>query len=600
MKKNIKDLLTAAVVAVLTLLLVLAEPFYALDMMLCDTVFSQMNGTGQEIKLIVIDEETLAQYGEFSTWSRQKAADLAEYLFSDAENAPAVLAYDIMFIGDKDAQTDNALAEACSKGRVVAATNLVYRGSTMYANGSVYFDEWNVSTEERPFDALDSVVASGFANAQISKDGFVRTTQTKAELNGETRYSFSAEIYRQYMEATGGTAVIPEGNSHHQIMFRFSGKPREFQHFSLCDVLDGKVDTRNFKDCIVMVGTYAAGFQDAYHSAADRGQDMDGVEINANIVRALMLGKVMGKAPAWITALLAALLLFVYVFFARKMNMFGALLSLLWVAGIDLLAGRLLAINGIAITLIYPLLMAAAAAIYIIIEKYVMESVKKRRILNSFKKYLAPQVIEKLSKNGDFEFGLGVEKRDVCVLFVDIRGFTTMSEILKPEEVAQILNEYLGGVTECIFRHNGMLDKYIGDAAMAVFNAPTDQEDYAFEAICAGLDIRDKGEELGKSLMEKYGRTVRFGVGINCGEAVVGNIGCDFRMDYTAIGDTVNTAARLEGKAPGGEILISEDLYQRLEGRIEAVFKEEMMLKGKALPVRVYSVTGITAVKEEK
>ena len=138
-----------------------------------------------------------------------------------------------------------------------------------------------------------------------------------------------------------------------------------------------------------------------------------------------------------------------------------------------------------------------------------------------------------------------------------------------------------------------MLDKFIGDATMAIFNAPNDQEDYVYQAVLAGLDMQKKGSELGKELQKEYGRTVNFGVGIHVGEAVVGNIGSSKRMDYTAIGDTVNTASRIEGKSASGELLISEEVYKILEGRIKAEFKEEMSLKGKEKPVPVYSVTGI-------
>ena len=211
---------------------------------------------------------------------------------------------------------------------------------------------------------------------------------------------------------------------------------------------------------------------------------------------------------------------------------------------------------------------------------------------------MAPQVVDKLTKGNDFEIKLGGEKRDVAVLFVDIRGFTPMSENLQPEQVVQILNEYLSLTTESIFKHNGMLDKFIGDATMAVFNAPFDLEDYLYEAVATAWDIKSGSEKLEKKLMEQFGRTVSFGIGVNCGDAVVGNIGCEFRMDYTAIGDTVNTAARLESRAKPGQILISEKLYKALEDRIEAEEVGEMELKGKSNKIMVYSVTSIT--KEAK
>lgn len=591
--KKIFEIIVPLLAAALTALFVVWEPFFELDSMLCDTVYSQMNGTGDEIVIVAIDEETLAEYGAFSEWSREKCAQLADFLYSDEENAPAVLAFDIVFSGETDEKTDSHLVKSLSGHSAVTATNFVYRGTTIYADGAQSYDAWNIEMEERPFEALDNAVNSGFANAQLSRDGFVRSAQLWEDFNGEKRYSFAAQIYKQYEDFLGKEAVFAQTNSRNQVLFGYSGKPGEFQRFSLKDALSGNVDKRNFKDKIVMVGAFASGMQDSFRTPADRARDMFGVELNANIVRALMMGKTSQRAPVYAHAAIAALLVFVYVFTARKMKMYPALLSVIWLIIADIGAGFILSRCGITITLIYPIVVAGVFAAAIFVEKYIAEIIRKKQILQSFEKYLAPQVIKQLSKDEEYDFTLGVEKREVCVLFVDIRGFTTMSEKLAPEEVSQILNEFLSEVTKCVFRHSGMLDKFIGDAAMAVFNAPTDLPDYLFKAVCAAVDIRNCGETLGKHLQERYGNSVNFGIGLNCGEAVVGNIGCEIRMDYTAIGDTVNTAARLEAKAAGGEILISEALYERLKDRIDARFKEEMTLKGKALPVKVYSVLGV-------
>jgi len=588
---KIADLLLPLAAAAITALLIITEPFYALNAMLCDAVYSQMNGTGDEIAIIAIDEETLAEYGPLAEWKRTRYAELADLLFSDEENRPALLAFDIMFTGETE--EDAALVDSFAGRNIVAASNLVYRGTTVYLDEEQYYDDWNISMEERPFPALDAVTHTGFANACVSRDGFVRSAQLRTEYSGETRYSFAAQIFRQYALSKGEEPIFPKTNSRNELLFSYSGKPGEFQHFSMKDVLNGNIDKRSFADRIVMVGAYAPGLQDSFHTPADRDRDMYGVEVNANVVRALMLGKTSQRASAAVHAAIAALLAAIYVFTARKMRMYPAALSVIWLVIADIGAGFVLSRCGIEISLIYPLITAVAFAIGIFFEKYVAEVLRKKRVLQSFEKYLSPQVIKKLSKDEEYNFTLGVERRDVCVLFVDIRGFTSMSEALEPEEVAEILNEYLSEVTSCVFRHSGMLDKFIGDAAMAVFNAPTDLEDYLYEAICAGIDIKNCGEALGKRLLEKHGRTVGFGIGLNCGEAVVGNIGCDTRMDYTAIGDTVNTAARLEAKAGAGEILISEALYEKLKDRIDAHFKEAMTLKGKQLPVKVYSVTGL-------
>jgi len=224
---------------------------------------------------------------------------------------------------------------------------------------------------------------------------------------------------------------------------------------------------------------------------------------------------------------------------------------------------------------------------------YLAEILRRRKVMNAFKKYVAPQVVEEISKQGDFKIVLGGENRHVAVLFVDIRGFTPMSESLQPEQVVEILNEYLSLTTGAIFKNGGTLDKFIGDATMAVFNAPFDLDDYIYRAVCTALDIAAGSEELEKKLMERFGKSVSFGIGVNCGPAVVGNIGCDFRMDYTAIGDTVNTAARLESNAKRGQILISKDVYDALEGRIDATEIGVIPLKGKKDGAFVYEVNGL-------
>ena len=142
------------------------------------------------------------------------------------------------------------------------------------------------------------------------------------------------------------------------------------------------------------------------------------------------------------------------------------------------------------------------------------------------------------------EAHVGVESKDIAVLFVDIRGFTSLSESLPPEQIVEILNAYLELVAQAVAKHQGTLDKFIGDAAMAVFNSPTDLDDYEFRAVCAALELRSNAYVLNEKCKKEYGKQVSFGIGIQCGQAVIGNIGCDMRMDFTAIGDTVNTASR--------------------------------------------------------
>ena len=187
---------------------------------------------------------------------------------------------------------------------------------------------------------------------------------------------------------------------------------------------------------------------------------------------------------------------------------------------------------------------------------------------------------------------LGGRNCDIAVLFVDIRGFTTLSESLSPEVVVGVLNCYLKSVTEAVFKHGGMIDKFIGDAVMAVYNAPLDLEDYQKKAVLTGIDIVDGIAKLNESLKEQYNVTIGCGVGIHCGRAVVGNIGSDYRMDYTAIGDTVNISERLESIAKAGEVLISREVKDKVDSEFKVAPIGEQSLKGKHEKIEVYHVEG--------
>ena len=214
---------------------------------------------------------------------------------------------------------------------------------------------------------------------------------------------------------------------------------------------------------------------------------------------------------------------------------------------------------------------------------YVRTAVEKRRVTATFQRYVAPEIVSELLKEGSGAEELGGKLCKIAVLFVDIRGFTAMSEALTPEEVVRILNRYLSLTTSCIFENGGTLDKFVGDCTMAFWGAPLPQEDSIYKAVKTAFDMMEKSRELQTVLQEKFGRTVSFGIGIHYGEAVVGNIGAKNRMDYTAIGDTVNTAARLESNAPGGCIYVSREVADALKDRVRFTsLGDSVRLKGKA------------------
>jgi len=214
---------------------------------------------------------------------------------------------------------------------------------------------------------------------------------------------------------------------------------------------------------------------------------------------------------------------------------------------------------------------------------YIRAAREKRRVTATFGRYVDPAILKELLVQGGSAEDLGGKMFDIAVLFVDIRGFTTMSEALDPPTVVQIINKYLTLTTECIMRYHGTLDKFVGDCTMAFWNAPLPQEDAIYLACRAAMDMVEGSKALGEELQQKYGRTVSFGVGVHYGPAVVGNIGAPQRMDYTAIGDTVNTSARLEANAPGGKILISRVVADALGDRAKVTsLGDSIKLKGKA------------------
>lgn len=594
-KEALKSILTLIFIALITFVFSFTGLLYSADKMLTDRLYQVGTVPDKNIKIIAIDEKTLSEYGPLTSWLREKSADLINYLNADPANAPKLIALDFLYTGETGSEADKALADAAAaSGNVVTATNLVYRAKiTRNGQESLSVDKSHIEMAEYPYDALnDACHATGFANTRQDSDGYIRHGQLRAYYSDKNEYvdSFSYAVYKAYSDASGRAVINPKTMAEDVFAFKFAGKSGAYEILSLSDVLAGNIPPVVFKDTLVFVGAYAPGMQDAYNVANQRGSQMYGVEIHANTVDALLHDRTGVNAGRLIYALIAALIVPCFYFLQKKLKpVIAAVVLIIEAAGV-IACGKILYDKGTVIDLLPPLLCMVLAFVYSIAERYLVELLNKRRVLNAFKKYVAPQVVDEVSKSGEFKIVLGGENRDIAVLFVDIRGFTPMSEGLPPETVVEILNEYLSLTTNSIFKNNGTLDKFVGDATMAVFNAPFDLDDYIYRAVCTARDIAAGSDELEKKLMERFGKSVSFGIGVNCGPAVVGNIGCDFRMDYTAIGDTVNTAARLEANAKRGQVLISDKVYEALKGRIEVSEVGAIPLKGKSNEVFVYQL----------
>ncbi len=215
------------------------------------------------------------------------------------------------------------------------------------------------------------------------------------------------------------------------------------------------------------------------------------------------------------------------------------------------------------------------------------ETKRLRAVRDMFRRYVSPAVVDRLPSDPS-ELKLGGQRQKVTVLFADIRGFTAFSENLEPEDLVETLNEYLSMAAASILMSEGTLDKFMGDAVMGIFNAPLEQEDHVMRAVRAASTMQQVIADYHHSLGEERG--LSFGVGLHVGDAVVGNVGLSDRMDYTAIGDAVNVAKRIQENAPGGKVLMGEAVYEVVEGSVEAVFYDELRVKGREQPVVTYEL----------
>jgi adenylate cyclase len=224
--------------------------------------------------------------------------------------------------------------------------------------------------------------------------------------------------------------------------------------------------------------------------------------------------------------------------------------------------------------------------------RVIHEEREKRKIRRTFSQYLSPGVIALVEKDPNEYIHPGGEVKNLTVMFSDIRDFTTLSEGLTPDELVNLLNEYLTVMTDILFRHLGTLDKYIGDAIMAFWGSPYPQEDHAYRACCCALEMITGLEELNRKWEEKGGRRIAIGVGLNSGPVNVGNMGSDKRLAWTVMGDNVNLASRLEGmtKQYRSRVIISESTYEQVAHQFVAREVDRIRVKGKKKPVVIYQL----------
>lgn len=609
-KKTIREVILLVVAAAVLTLLTGLGALQGIDRAACDLWYQSRSASDGDIVLVGIDQQALEEIGPYQKWGRDVIAQVIQTL-NKAENCrPAVIGVDVLYAGETDAQADLWLAEAAGEyGNVVMACSAEI-GSALVegANGEYYMDPFVVQSFDEPFEALKKVTTQGHINAMMDTDGILRHHMLWLTLSdGRQVPSLALAIANLFQEYQGlGPVELPSTDSHGFWYVPFCGRPGDFdESISVADVLSGAISADFFADRIVLIGPYATGLQDSYLTSIDHARPMYGVEFQANAVQALLWGEYKSEVMdgVQLAVLFVLLILGSLGFWRRHMIVSTGL----WIA---LCGGWLLLCKGlyrqgvvlhvlwvpVGISILYAACLAG---------NYIQAAKERRLVREKFNHYVAPEIVNEILKQGtNFQALLeaGGKKTHIAVLFVDIRGFTSMSERLDdPEKVVPILNRYLTLIAQCILDHGGTLDKFVGDAAMAFWGAPMPQEDYVMNAVKAAADMVKRAEPLSQALMQEFGQSVTFGVGVHVGEAVVGNMGSPKHMDYTAIGDTVNTAARLEANAPGGTIYISRAVADCLEGRIATTsLKDQVKLKGKMEGFEVLTMDKILDQSFEK
>jgi len=377
-----------------------------------------------------------------------------------------------------------------------------------------------------------------------------------------------------------------------EMLINYRGPQKTFRHISAAEVLNGRLGPDVVRGKMVLVGVTATAVADIRVTPFDG--TFPGVEIHANVLDNILRRDFIMR-PEWTRLAEAVLVFFLAVLLGILLHYTGGVVAAL-VATILLVVYLLLSqwallSSGLLLSVIYPGLAVTLTYPAIALQQYVVVERKKRKTQEAFERYLNPSMARLVSEHPEM-LALGGDKRELTVLFSDIRGFTTFSEQLEPEVLVELLNTFLGEMTDIILGREGMLDKYIGDAIMAVWGAPLAQPDHAARACRAALAMASRLAILNQQWQLRGWPTVEIGVGLNTGAMVVGNMGSVRRLSYTVIGDNVNLGSRLEGlnKMYGTRIIASEATIAAAGDAVVARELDRVRVKGRRLPVKIFEI----------
>jgi len=583
-----------------TLVALLAQPFYTINLWFSDQLFTS-ELPSPNIVIAGIDDDTLATYGRWAEWPRSLHAQAIENL--DQAGAK-VIGYDVVFADNSSYDETLATAIAEADNVVLAAVGVPPVSRT---EDGIAYDSFLL-----PVASLEQAASSiGHANVVPDGDGTVRRLPLIVvdSSSGQVYPSLTlAVLHRLASMALPQEYVLQDGaldllgrdvpvDVLYRLRINFAADNGQRPYISYGDIISGDFDPSLVDNKIVLIGMTATGELDSW-AVPTSASKIPGVFIHAGAMDTILTQRFLREPGTIVTLMIMLLLIAITAFvlprcgtrhwtdIAKGVGITGGLF-------VAYLVTSFLAFDrGYILGLFYPLLLLPVVYVSNIVFVVITEQSDKRFVKELFGRYISPQIAKEIVSRADAgQLQLGGEEREVSVFFADIRGFTRISEQLSPEAVMQMLNTYLSVIADAVVQHDGIVNKFVGDNIMAVWNAPQSQPDHALLAVKAAWEAQQKLAELRQKDIRPI--PVRFGIGVNTGVAVAGNVGSAGRSEYTVIGDSVNTASRICGSAPGDEVWIGPETYNQTKDYIETEQLEPQQMKGKAEPVTLYKVTAL-------
>lgn len=603
MKASIRTMfMIVNLLIVLTLLLSYSlHTFQKLESIMIDHNMKQTasHDPDPHIVVIAIDDRSISELGMFP-WDRSIYASLLA-MINEPDFEPKAIAFDIVFADPSNEDSDHIFAEALASysniilPAVGITTGDVFR--TTAVSREQYLQTYAISYA---YDLFSQHTENAHINRVVSHDGVIRQAWLKLQApDGKVIPSLAYKA----VEMTGADLSrydnwtdrkkTSDELAKNTMTIDYNLVTDDFLTISFVDVLYGEIPPETFQDAIVFIGVTAAGLsgesgQDSGPTPLERDSKL--VYVHANIANQLLEGTAIIFAPNWLEVLLiiAAAIIFAWLPWRFK-NQYTFIVAVLAIVSLYALQYWLFKQYNYQLGVVY--LIGAILIVYIfnVSLKSYKEQQQKNFVTRQFGRYISPHLVKSIVDQGiDIQLG-GISKR-ITILFLDIRGFTSLSEKLSPAEVVDILNTKFTMITNTALQFNGTIDKFIGDAAMILFNAPLDVEEHERMAVLTAYHIQQKMKPIREQLLEKYGVEVAIGIGIHTGNVVIGNIGSYLRMDYTAIGDSVNIASRIESGTTAGQILVSEDIYEATSHYFDYSKGEAKLFKGKSQPIQIYEL----------